>query len=402
MPAARIEPPKSLNIVVVGAGVAGCILTRTLFSTPSLNVLCIEKVGRKDHQNAGTGLNIGPNAAKALAKSCPELKSVLDDRSLPWSDWKMHLSTGRELFSVSLDQVARGPGWRISWSELYEALRAECGDRIRYGVSVSEILRQPDGRLSVAWSDSSGSHRAEDIDLLIAADGRFSATRRSFAGEPRVSHLGVVIFRMLVSDTSGGLIGDHEQWFNGPNRLLAFQIKPDMVYIAGTFPIDPDAPIPAGSKDPDFLRGLYLPIDRVPAPAVEWLVENVVRHSGSIHWARMQEQEILYADASAPILYVGDAAHGMIPTLGQGASQAIEDACAISDLILGEIADGNHDVRSWLSGVDASRTDRMRFVMDFSRDASDTMLPEVDVVASTLMKMEPEFQSNLRRLYQEV
>jgi salicylate hydroxylase len=116
----------------------------------------------------------------------------------------------------------------------------------------------------------------------------------------------------------------------------------------------------------------------------------------------MQEQDILYADACAPILYVGDAAHGMIPTLGQGASQAIEDACAISDFILGQIAEGNRNVRSWLAGVEAIRLDRMRFVMDFSRTASDTMLPDVDVVAGTLMKMQPEFQSKLRKLYRDI
>ena len=381
---------------------AGCILTHTLSAVESLNVLCLERVARNDHQNAGTGLNIGPNAALALAKSSPELKSMLNARSLLWSDWKMYLSTGRQLFNVSLDEVAGGPGWRISWSELYETLRAECGDLVRFGASVSETVRQPSGKLSVTWSDLAGRHRSDDIDLVIAADGRFSAIRRSFAGEPRVSHLGVVIFRMLVPDTSAGLIGDHEQWFNGPNRLLAFRIKPDNVYIAGTFPIDPSAPIPVESKDPEFLRSLYFPRDLAPAPAVEWLVENIVEHSASIHWARMQEQEILYADASAPILYVGDAAHGMIPTLGQGASQAIEDACAIGDLILSEIERGNRNIRSWLAGVEASRTDRMRFVMDFSRDASDTLLQDVDVVASTLMKMEPEFQSNLRRLYREI
>jgi salicylate hydroxylase len=400
--AARIETPKSLNILIVGAGVAGCVLTRTLSSVSSLNVLCLEKVGRNNHQNSGTGLNIGPNAAKALAQSCPDLKSIIDGRSLPWRDWKMHLSTGRELFNVSLDEVAGGPGWRISWSELYETLRSECGDLVRFGASVSDIVRQPDGRLSIAWCDREGQHQSKDIDLLIAADGRFSAIRRTFAGVPRVSHLGVVIFRMLVPDDGGGLIDDHEQWFNGPNRLLAFQIKPGKVYIAGTFPIDPDSPIPAESKDPEFLRRLYLPNGHAPAPAVEWLVDSICRHPGSIHWARMQEQEILYADLSAPILYVGDAAHGMIPTLGQGASQAIEDACAIGDLIVGEIAAGNRDVRTWLAAVEASRTDRMRFVMNFSREASDTMLPEIDIVAGTLRKMEPAFQSNLRRLFQDV
>jgi salicylate hydroxylase len=397
-----IESSKSTKILIIGAGVAGCILTRVLSSEPSLDVLCLEKVARNDHQNAGTGLNIGPNASKALARTCAELKALLDQRSLPWRDWKMHLSSGRELFNVSLDEVAGGSGWRISWSELYEVLRSECGDLVRFGASTSDVSRQPDGRLSIAWSDTDEKYLSEDVDLLIAADGRFSATRRTFVGVPRVSHLGVVIFRMLVPDTSGALIGDHEQWFNGPNRLLAFKIKPDQVYIAGSFPIDPSLPIPYHAKDPRFLRELYLPTDQAAAPAVEWLVENICRYSDSIHWARMQEQEILYADPSAPVLYVGDAAHGMIPTLGQGASQAIEDACAISDMILREVAAGHRDVRAWMAGVETLRTDRMRFVMDFSRDASDTMLPDVDVEAGTLKKMESEFQSNLRRLYQDI
>ena len=51
----------------------------------------------------------------------------------------------------------------------------------------------------------------------------------------------------------------------------------------------------------------------------------------TMHWARMQEHDVLYADPVSNVLYLGDAAHGMVPTLGQGATQAIEDACVAAD-----------------------------------------------------------------------
>ena len=44
----------------------------------------------------------------------------------------------------------------------------------------------------------------------------------------------------------------------------------------------------------------------------------------------------------------------------------------------------------------------MHFTMEFSRDATDTMLEGADPVAGTLHKTEAEFMAKLRRLYQEV
>ena len=47
------------------------------------------------------------------------------------------------------------------------------------------------------------------------------------------------------------------------------------------------------------------------------------------------------------------------------------------------------------------RRGRVQFVVDFSRNATDTMLPGADPVAGTMRKLEPPFQDRLRRLYRD-
>ena len=51
--------------------------------------------------------------------------------------------------------------------------------------------------------------------------------------------------------------------------------------------------------------------------------------------------------------------------------------------------------------VDARRRERAQFVVDFSRDATDTMLAGADPIAGTLQKLEAPFQNRLRRLYRD-
>ncbi len=50
-----------MRIVIVGAGIAGCIMARGLAKLPGAEVICLERVTQDDHSESGTGLNIGPN-----------------------------------------------------------------------------------------------------------------------------------------------------------------------------------------------------------------------------------------------------------------------------------------------------------------------------------------------------
>ena len=210
------------------------------------------------------------------------------------------------------------------------------------------------------------------------------------------------MYRVLIPQGPDCPIGDYGQWFNGPNRLLAFTVPGGYVYCAGTFPIDSDdGTIPDGMKDPEVLRRLYLPENAPPSPEAAFLIQGIVDRVGDIHWARAQEDEITYSVPGWPVLFVGDASHPMIPTLGQGATQAVEDACSVVDRVRAALAEGL-PLATVPAEVDRARRERVRFVMDFSRDASDTMLAGADPVAGTLDKLKPDFQDKLRRLYRDV
>jgi salicylate hydroxylase len=144
---------------------------------------------------------------------------------------------------------------------------------------------------------------------------------------------------------------------------------------------------------------MYAPQGRKFSAQAQWLVDVVCAHVGDMHWARMQEHDLLYADACRNVLYLGDAAHGMVPTLGQGATQTIEDATLAADVIGHEWSCGRRNPREWLRHIGELRSERMRFAMQFSLEATDTVLAGADPVAGTLQKMGPDFMAKLRYLY---
>src|SRR6266571_9238571 len=175
-----------MRIVIIGAGVAGCVMARRLAALDGVDVTCLERVTEDDHSEAGTGLNVGPNAVKALGAIDPELAARITAAAFVWSNWRISLTDGTVLFDLALKDVADGPGWRIRWSELYRVLREAAGDNVAYGCEIAEIGRDAADprKTSIAWIQDGTTRRLDDIDLLIAADGRYSAVRRAISGEP--------------------------------------------------------------------------------------------------------------------------------------------------------------------------------------------------------------------------
>jgi salicylate hydroxylase len=393
-----------VKCVIAGAGVAGCIVARALARVPGLEVVCLEQVSASDHSESGTGLNIGPNAARALLEHDPQLHAAVLARSYPWVSWRISLTDGTELFHLPLSQVADNPGIRIRWSELYAALRGEAEGLIRYDTRITNVSPSAakDGLLRVDFETAGEAQHIDNIDLLIAGDGRYSLVRKLLAGSPAITQHGVVIFRLLVPDSSGGLIDDYEQWFNGPNRLLAFRVPGEAIYIAGTFPIEPGAPVPESARDGDWLAALYTPSARAPSDQCHWMIEQIRSNVDSIHWARLQESPPLYALPGSRVLLLGDAAHGMVPTLGQGATQAIEDACVAAQLLENGLRQPQAPVETLIARFAALRDDRIKFAMRFSLEASDTLVAGADPVAGTRAKLEPSFLTKLQKLYRDI
>ena len=390
------------RLLVAGCGIAGSLIATGLRDEPGVEVICLEKATTVDHADAGTGVNIGPNGIKSLSGFMPEQAKALVKASLPWKRWTIALTSAEELMDLDLAEVADNDGIRIRWAELYALLRSPLGDRVRYGAEVETCAVADDGRLTVTWQDRPAGRveTAEGIDLLIGGDGRYSEVRSAFSGDNPPMFLGVCLYRLLISVGPDSPIDDYGQWFNGPNRLLAYRVPGDFVYLAGSFPIPPDRGVPEEMKAAEALTAVYRPASSAPSREAAFLIDAIERHCASIHWARLQEASIQFRPAER-VLLVGDAAHPMVPTLGQGATQAMEDACVVVDEVRRALRDGR-SLATVPAAVEERRAERVRFVVDFSRDATDTMLAGADPRAGTLKKLERPFRQKLERLYRDV
>jgi salicylate hydroxylase len=390
------------KIIVVGAGIAGSLIVSGLRDRDDCELICLERVDPMEHVEAGTGLNIGPNAMKCLDMHLPREAAAIRANSLPWASWTISLTDGKPLMALDLADVADNPGIRIRWAELYALLREPIGGEITFNAELTGC-GQDEGGTFVIYRDRAGGalQRVDRIDLLIAGDGRYSTIRNFVLGGPEAPNfLNVCLYRMLFPAEADCPIGDYGQWFNGANRLLAFRVPGDFVYVAGSFPIPPGSAIPEAMKSPDFLQAAYRPAEGEPCREVAYMLKAIRRHFDAIHWARLQEGSVAYSHRLG-ILLAGDAAHPMVPTLGQGATQACEDACVIVDEIKLALTEGRM-LADLPQRVEARRVERARFVVDFSREATDTMLAGADPVAGTRLKTKTDFQRKLMRLYRDV
>ena len=163
------RPDRKPRIVVAGAGIAGGLIAWGLRDRPDCELICLEQVGPDDQSDAGTGLNMGPNAIKCLRAHIPDAAETIVADRLPWEIWTVALTDGRPLMDLRLKSVADNPGVRIRWAELYALLREPLRSVIIYNAEVTDcgegarrnfrVLDRPHrGRLtpsstaSICWS----------------------------------------------------------------------------------------------------------------------------------------------------------------------------------------------------------------------------------------------------------
>jgi salicylate hydroxylase len=403
----------ALRVVICGAGVAGSVLAGALAGRSDVELTVIERAEDAGQLDAGTALNVGPNGMQALAGLAPALAASVRARAFDWTRWQVSLTDGTPLLDFPLSDIARCAGIRIRWASLYEVLREPIEPFVRYGTTITGVHgaqgagdQAGAGPLSIDIEGPAGRARIDGIDLLVAAEGRYSPLRERLCGPVPVEHFGIAISRLLVRDTSGGLIDDYAQWFNGPHRLLAYRVPPDHVYIVSTFPLSPGDPIEPRMKTAEAIAARYRPSGRPIAAACAWLLDAMAEHVDAIHWARMQQGPVCYRGAGGRLLVIGDAAHPLVPTLGQGATQALEDGVAAAQFVramLDDAASGGPgmgiDVPAMTARVEGARTARATFAQQLSWQASDTLLEGCDPVRDTLRKGEPAFMRSLQALF---
>ncbi len=178
------------------------------------------------------------------------------------------------------------------------------------------------------------------------ADGIRSVVRRAVSGEVRPRYGGYTAWRVVVTPrrpvTEMG-----ESWGRG-ERFGYVPLVDGRVYCFATANMPEATPSGGSAELRTRFGGWHEPIPALLAAAEG---AEVLKHD-------LYDLPALKTFVAGRIALVGDAAHAMLPTLGQGACQALEDAVVLSRVAA---AGGG------LAGYDRERRPRTRMIASRSR-----------------------------------
>lgn len=326
--------------VVVGAGIGG-LTAAVALRARGWDVTVLERAAGLAPVGAGIGL--APNALRAL--DVIGLGDPVRELAAWQGDGGMRRPDGRWLARTDAKAAAArfgGPLVLLHRSTLVDLLRSALpADAVRTGTAA--VLADPGttGRPARVTTPD-GTHEAE---LVVAADGIRSAVRAAlFPAHPGPRYSGFTTWRVVVPAPAQPF-APHETW--GPGRLWGSQpLKDGRVYAYAM------AAAPAGAHAPDGEKAALLRLFgdwHHPVPAILAAADEsaVLRHD--VHHLI----DPLPAFHQGRTALLGDAAHAMQPTLGQGGNQAIEDA-----IVLAHHAGHGRSVPAALAAYTADRLPR--------------------------------------------
>jgi 2-polyprenyl-6-methoxyphenol hydroxylase-like FAD-dependent oxidoreductase len=342
----------ALTATVVGGGIAG-LASAVALAQAGWRVTVLERAAA--FGEVGAGLATTGNGMTALAAL--GLSEAIGRVAYQTSTAGMQDQAGRwiiRLPDTRSDPTAVTTIWGLQRQRLHSVLReaAEAAGGVEL-VTGAEVLSVKPGvpggdPAVVTWRTAHAGHRAEAA-LLVAADGVRSGVRAQLFPSAAARYSGSTSWRAIIPDTDSGdrLV---EAWGPG-TEFGSLRVSPAEIYWYGYFrnpegAVFPDELAAARERFADWAPWVRAMVD---ATTAERLMRHDVYHLPGG----------LPAYASGRVVFVGDAAHAMLPTAGQGAATALEDGVCVGRMIAAPVA-ADGDLAAALAAFDGARRPRCR------------------------------------------
>lgn len=341
------------RVAIVGAGVGGLVAAAAL-RRRGFEVVTFEQAPQLRQQ--GTGLGLWTNAVAALHEL--GLGDILDGIAEPVQRLVFLSGEGERLNEIRLDRIARrfsAASVNVQRSELLSVLAREVGEEIiTFGARCTGFEQDAEG-VAVRLVDG----REHRVDLLVAADGAGSAIRRAIHGEDGKETRRWSGWQGVASPGPAGLTERAGLFvLNGQALAGLYQLTNDQVH----WFLDDPAPRRTLGNTPalDVLQERVKGWPPVVRSAIASTPPDSILHN--------EVRDLLpYRPwGEGRVTLLGDAAHPMLPTLGQGACQAIEDAAALVRCL-----DSDADVEAALRTYERQRSRRVAAFVRASRRSWD-------------------------------
>ncbi len=326
---------------VIGAGIGG-LAAGIALRQAGCEVTVFERNDRV--RPLGAGLSIWPNGVRALRSL--GLGEVADGDGVPRAGGALRRADGSVLAEFDPDLIAErydAPLVGVNRRDLHAALLRGLGEehlRLR-----ARVIDVDEGRITLADGDGARA------DLIVGADGLGSLVRERLLrdGEPVDSR--IVAFRGIAA--WNGDVPAGEWWGSGTVAGL-LPLSGGLVYWYVAL---------RGRTDGALLQNSLYEY----APPLPQIVHATPRDEILCHRLFDRPPAKRWTDGATTLL--GDAAHPMLPFLGQGACSALEDAVA-----LGEAVAGSTSTYVALTAYEKARLERTATLVRGSRRAASVVL----------------------------
>jgi 2-polyprenyl-6-methoxyphenol hydroxylase-like FAD-dependent oxidoreductase len=306
------------RVAVVGAGIGG-LAAAVALRRIGADVTVHERAPRLEP--LGAGLSLWPHAVHALRSL--GVAEAIEAGEIPRGDGGLWRWDGTPLALQSADVLAQRYGAPLVLVHRGEIQRALASALPPGTVKCGQALRgfeQDDDGVRATFD----SGEVVQADGLVGADGLLSTVRGALIGGGPPSYSGLIAHRAVVDGPAPAITG--ECW-GEPGVFGLVPLSGGRVYWYATLrSADPDGVPPADEAKARLLEAFGDWAAPIPQLVADTQPEAILRHA-------LFDRRPRPGWSRGRVGLLGDAAHPMLPFLGQGACQALEDAVALGDAL---------------------------------------------------------------------